>query len=54
MSTKNQFINHVIKEINELTDVIYEELYEEQSKELIPKIQELIQLLNSIVKDYDS
>jgi hypothetical protein len=53
MSTNNQFINHTIKQINDLTDVIYEELHEDQSEELMNAIQELIQLLNSIVKDYE-
>lgn len=53
MSTKNQFINYTTKQINDLTDKIYEGFFEESSEELVSSINELIQLLSSIVKDYE-
>lgn len=47
----NGFINHTTKQINDLTDTIYEELFEDNSEKLIIAIDELIDLLTSLKKD---
>ena len=46
------YVNHVMLEINELTDNIYEHLMDEDYDALIPTIQNLIMVLRDLHKSH--
>lgn len=53
MRTQNNFINHVTKQINDLTDVIIEELYEDESDILPDAVDDLTEILKQLKQDYE-
>jgi len=46
------YINAIMREINELTDSIYEDLTDEDYKSMNKNIQELIKLLKDLLKNH--
>lgn len=54
MRTNTQFINHTIKQINDLSDTIYEELWEEDETLLLKALSELIEILRQLQQDYEA
>jgi len=53
MRNQNNFINHVTKQINDLTDVIIEELYEDESDVLPDAVDDLTEILKQLKQDYE-
>jgi len=53
MRNQQGFINHTIKQINDLSDTIYEELWEENPTLLLKAISELIDILKQLQQDYE-
>lgn len=54
MRNNTQFINHTIKQINDLSDTIYEELWEEDETLLLKALSELIEVLKQLQQDYEA
>ena len=48
------YVNAIIREINDLTDSIYEDLSDEDYKSMNKNIQELIRLLKYILKTHNN
>lgn len=53
MKNQQGFINHTTKQINNLTDVIIEELYEDESDIIHEASNELIEILKQLQQDYE-
>jgi hypothetical protein len=54
MSNNTTFINHTIKQINDLSDTIYEELWEEDPTLLLKSLSELIEILKQLQQDNEA
>lgn len=53
MRNQQRFINHTIKQINDLSDTIYEELWEENPEKLLKALSDLIDILKQLQQDYE-
>lgn len=53
MREQTTFINHTIKQINDLSDTIYEELWEEDPTLLLKALSNLIEILKQLQQDYE-